>query len=180
VSAKRTPAEAPEETETAWGGVWRVVQGFLPAADGTLPVVSAFRGRLAWIVATALGLLLGSACAFVVVLLLQAAPGVPGIVVGFGVGALFGAAAALVFASRYPIVRKGGAIAIVLFPVLVLLSPFLLLAGAVALLRKTSPRAGRETKPVKVEVEIPDDDEPDGHAPAKPKRSRGKPRRPKH
>jgi hypothetical protein len=172
--SKRAQSPKPEPpSEDGWGGVWRVVQGFLPAADGTVPVVSAFRGRLAWVVGTALGLLLGSACAFVVVLLLQAAPGVPGIVIGFGVGAFFGALAALVFASRYPIVRKGGALAILLFPVLVLAAPFLLLAGAVALLRKTAPRASAEVHPVKVEVERPDDAA--GASAAEPTRSRKKP-----
>ena len=173
--SKRTQERASEEpSETAWGGVWRVVQGFLPAADGTLPVVSAFRGRLAWVVASAVGLLLGSVSAFVVVLLLRAAPDVPAIVIGFAVGAFFGAAAALVFASKYPIVRKGGAIAIFLFPVLVLAAPFLLLAGAVALLRKTAPRGSGETRPVK--VELAHDDEADGSE-AEPKRSRKKPAR---
>jgi hypothetical protein len=133
----KTSRDEEESSDGTWGGLRRVLAGYLPAKDGKgSPVVRALRGRLAWVVAVALGLLIGAASAFLVVLILYAAPGVPGIVVGFAVGAMFGGTAALILASRLAIVRKWGALAILLFPVLVLLGPFLLLAGAVTLLRR--------------------------------------------
>jgi hypothetical protein len=142
MSATRRAEESPDPEDAdrpdrPWSGFRRFVEGFFPTEAGEPPVVlRAGRARLVGVVATLLGLLVGAATGFLVVLFLFAAPEVPGVVAGFAVGALLGAAAALVLASRHPLVRKGGAVAILLFPVLVVLSPFLLVAAALALLRR--------------------------------------------
>ncbi len=139
-------AEPEEEERTPEPGT--TVRAFLESLrhaipDFGAPVVRAARSRLTWLAATAVGLLVGSASAFLVVLLVAALPGVPGIVIGFGAGALLGATAALVIVSRSGMVRRWGAFAILLSPVLILLGPFLLLGVAIALLtrRARSPRA---------------------------------------
>jgi len=126
----------------------RFIEGFLPPAEGGQPpAVTAARARLSGWIVTSIAIVVGAAAAFVLVLLVWALPSLPSLLVGFAGGAIVGAAIAVALASRYPMVRKGGGIAILLAPLLVLAAPFLLIAAAIALLRRTAPAPRREPEP---------------------------------
>lgn len=118
----------------------RILEGILPpAGGGQPPAVVAARAKLSGWVVSAIALVVGAAAGFVLVLCVWALPSLPTLLVGFAGGAIVGAAIAVALASRYPMVRKGGGIAILLAPLLVLAAPFLLIAAALALLRRTAP-----------------------------------------
>ena len=128
----------------------RWIEAFLPpAAGGQPPAVVAARARLSGWVVTAIALVVGAAAGFVLVLAVWMLPNLPSLLVGFAGGALVGAAIAVALASRYPMVRRGGGIAILLAPLLVLAAPFLLIAAAIALLRRSAParRAAPDEEP---------------------------------
>jgi hypothetical protein len=130
--------------------ITRWIEGFLPPAEGGQPpAVKAARARLSGWIVTSIAVVVGAAAAFVLVLLVWALPSLPSLLVGFAGGAIVGAAIAVALASRYPMVRKGGGIAILLAPLLILAAPFLLIAAAIALLRRTAPapRAARDDEP---------------------------------
>lgn len=121
----------------------RWIQGMLPAADGgPPPVVTAARTRFAGWLWAAVGLFAGCVAGLLTVLLLAGVPNMPAVLLGLSVGAFLGASVALVFSSRFPMVRKAGGMAILLLPLLLLAAPFLLLAGGVALLMRF-PKRGR-------------------------------------
>lgn len=115
--------------------------GFVPPAEGGAPpIVGVARARLSAWTFGAIGLGVGCAAGFLIVLIVLAVPGIPTLLAGFAAGALIGAAMAVMLASRYPIVRKGGGLAILLLPLLLLAAPFLLIALAVTTLSRTRPK----------------------------------------
>ncbi len=124
----------------------RFLAGFVPPPEGGAPpIVGAARARLSAWTLGAIGLAVGCATGLLIVLIVFAVPGIPTLVAGFAAGALIGAALAVMLASRYPIVRKGGGIAILLLPLLLLAAPFLLIALALTALARTKPKdAGAE------------------------------------
>ena len=88
-----------------------------------------------------IAVVVGAAAAFLLVLLAWALPNLSSLVVGFAGGVLIGSALTLMLASRYPFLRKFGGFAILLAPLVVLASPFLLIGAAFLLLRRTRPTA---------------------------------------
>jgi hypothetical protein len=121
--------------------VKRLVLGVLPTEEGgPPPAVRAAKTSLVTALCAVLGLVLGSVVGLILWLIVWKVPDVPALVVGLGVGAFLGAAAAVILASRIPFVRRGGGIALLLSPVLILLAPFLLLWGAAVLLRRFPKR----------------------------------------
>jgi len=140
------PPRISRKTSRVIGNAARWIQGVLPAADGgPPPVVTAARVRFAGWLWASVGLLVGCIAGALTVLLATAMPNVPIVLVGLSAGALLGATAALVVASRFPMVRKVGGMAILLLPILLLAAPFLLLAGGVALLMRF-PKGGSKRK----------------------------------
>jgi len=130
------------KTARIFGRATRWIEGMLPTADGgPAPVVTAARVKFASWIWTGVGLLGGSIAGALIVLLAAGLPSIPMALAGLSAGALLGAALALVFASRFPFVRKVGAFAILLAPLLLLAAPFLLLAGGIALLMRF-PKGG--------------------------------------
>ncbi len=122
----------------------RVLEGILPAADGgPAPVVTAARVRFAGWIWAVIGLLAGCIAGALALLLLAGVPGIGRIMVGMSAGAVLGASTTVIFVSRYPFLRKGGGIAILLAPILLLAAPFLLLAGGIALLVRFPKRGAR-------------------------------------
>jgi hypothetical protein len=144
--AKREDDDEPEADDAAGFAAWiplvkRFALGVLPGADGgPPPAVRAAKTSLVTALCAVLGLVLGSAVGLILWLVLWKVPEIPTLVVGLGVGAFVGAAAAVILASRFPLVRKGGGIALLLSPILILLAPFLLLWGAAVLLRRSPKR----------------------------------------
>lgn len=127
----------------------RFLEGFVPPPDGGAPpIVGAARARLSAFTYGAIGLGVGCATGLFLVLILFAVRGISTLLAGFAAGALVGAALAVVLASRYPIVRKGGGIAILLLPLLLLAAPFLLIALAVAALFRTAPASAPDEEAV--------------------------------
>ncbi len=123
----------------------RLLRGFLPTEDGgPPPALDAARARLFTLVASVLGFLLGAAVGLILVLVLWAVRDVPTLLVGLGVGALLGASAVAVIVSRFRFVRRGEGLLVILAPLLLLLAPFILIAGAVAVLVRW-PRPRRRT-----------------------------------
>jgi len=117
----------------------RWVRGFLPPAGGGMPpALAAARAQLSGWVVGAIALVVGATAGFLLVVVGMALPNVPSTLVGLVAGVLLGAAVALTLASKYPVVRKVGAFAILLAPLLLLAAPFLLIAAAIALLRRTA------------------------------------------
>ncbi len=136
------PPRISPKTSRVIGTVSRWIAGVLPTADGgPAPVVTAARVRFAGWVWAGIGLLVGCLAGALTVLLLAAMPNVPTVVAGLSAGAMLGATTALVLASRFPMVRKVGGIAMLLTPLLLLAAPFLLLAGGIALLLRF-PKGG--------------------------------------
>ncbi len=66
--------------------------------------------------------------------------------VALGVGTCVGAAVALVLSSRFPSIRKAGALGILLAPLLVFLAPFLWIRGSIALLQRWPKQERRRRK----------------------------------
>lgn len=99
------------------------------------------RSRFAGVVYTVIAIIAGACVAFLLVLLAWALPNLSSLVVGFAGGVLIGSALTLMLASRYPFLRKFGGFAILLAPLVVLASPFLLIGAAFLLLRRTRPAA---------------------------------------
>jgi len=119
----------------AGASVARWVGGLLPtAAGGPPPAFAAIRARVStWLLATfALGG--GAAVGLALVLVGTAMPNVPASLTGLGVGVLVGAGVALAFGSRFPLVRRYGAIAVLLAPLLVFVAPVFLIVTAIPLL----------------------------------------------
>jgi hypothetical protein len=132
----------PNEPPSAVAMFTRWVRGLLPpVGGGPPPIVTAARSRLSSWVAVVIALVVGAAAGFVLVLVAMGLPDAPAALTGFAAGVFVGVAGALVLASRSQLVRRGGAIALLLLPLLVLAAPFLLIAGGIDLLRRTSPRA---------------------------------------
>jgi hypothetical protein len=122
----------------------RFLEGLMPpSGGGALPIVGVARARLSGFVYGAIGLGVGAATGLLLVLILFSVHGISSLLAGFAAGALVGSALAVVLASRYPLVRKGGGIAILLLPLLLLAAPFLLIALAVAALVRTAPASSR-------------------------------------
>jgi hypothetical protein len=150
VTRKKPPAEADEDGDEPAGGsagegwiplVKRLVLGVLPPPEGgPPPAVRAAKASVVTALCAVLGLALGSVIGLILLLVVTEVPSIPALVVGLGVGAFVGAGAALVLASRFPFVRRGGGIAFLLSPLLIVLAPFLLLWGAAVLLRRTPRR----------------------------------------
>lgn len=133
----------------------RWIRAFLPPAGGGLPpALAAARAQLSGWVVGVIALVVGAAAGFLLVVIGWALPDVPASLVGLVAGVLLGSAVALTLASRYPIVRKVGAFAVLLAPLLLLAAPFLLLAAAIALLRRTASASAPATRDAAVlEVE---------------------------
>lgn len=129
------------KTARIFGRATRWIEGMLPTADGgPAPVVTAARVRLAGWIWALIGLLAGCLAGALTVLLVAGMPSIPMGLAGLSAGAILGATTALVFASRFPVMRKAGGIAILLAPLLLLAAPFLLLAGGIALLLRFPKR----------------------------------------
>lgn len=125
-----------------FGRAARWVEGMLPTADGgPAPVLTAARARFAGWIWASIGLLAGCLAGALAVLLVAGMPSIPMGLAGLSAGAILGATTALVFSSRFPVMRKAGGVAILLAPLLLLAAPFLLLAGGIALLLRF-PRGG--------------------------------------
>lgn len=134
-----TRAQSPTQKVLA-----QVVAGLATAPGGPVQgVVTAARSRLSAWTWTAIGLCAGAVAGLVLVLVAFAVPHIPTLLAGFVGGALLGSMLTVALASRYPIVRKGGAIAILLMPFLVLAAPFILVGLAVAALMRTKPKGSR-------------------------------------
>jgi hypothetical protein len=131
----------------------RFLEGFTSPPDGGAPpIIGVARARLSAWTFGAIGLGVGCATGLLLVLILFAVHGIPTLIAGFAAGTLIGGALAVTLASRYPIVRKGGGIAILLLPLLLLAAPFLLIALAVAALLRTAPSS---PKPASAVVVLP-------------------------
>ena len=121
----------------------RLLLGCLPAPDGgPPPALDAGRATLSTAVRGAIGFLAGAAAGLVLAFVAMRAPDVPGLLVGFGVGAIVGAAAAAVLLSRYPAVRRAGGVIVLAAPLLIVFAPFVLLGAGLVALRRW-PRRNR-------------------------------------
>jgi hypothetical protein len=131
---------SPASRRPPSASLMRWVRGLLPpAGGGTPPALAAARAQLSGWVVGAIALVVGASAGFLLVVVGMALPNVPSSLVGLVAGVLLGSAVALTLASKYPVVRKVGALAILLAPLLLLAAPFLLIAAAIALLRRTAP-----------------------------------------
>lgn len=131
----------PPQASRAFGRAARWIEGMLPTADGgPAPVVTAARVRFAGWIWALIGLLAGCLAGALAVLLVTGMPSIPMGLAGLSAGAILGATTALVFSSRFPVMRKAGGVAILLAPLLLLAAPFLLLAGGIALLLRFPKR----------------------------------------
>lgn len=132
----------------------RWLEAILPASGGGWhPLLLAARSKTSTLLLTAVSLALGAVAGFLLVLIATALPGLPSLLVGFAGGAFVGVGAALALVSRFPVVRKVGALALLLAPILVLLAPFLWIGALVAVLARTRP--GRALEPGTAEIRAP-------------------------
>ena len=136
--------ESPDEGDR-WAKIRRIVLGAIPEAEGEAPpAVYAVRSRLSVWMWTAIGFVGGAALGFLLVLLIRALPETPALLLGFGLGVFLGAGVVLILASRISLVRRGGALVLLLSPLLLILAPFLLLgAGLFAAKKLPRPPAKR-------------------------------------
>ncbi len=137
-------------TKIVGASVSRWVAGLLPtAAGGPPPAFDALRARTSIFLLTGMALGLGAAAGLALVLVVTGMPHVPASLTGFGVGVLVGAGVALAFGSRFPLVRRYGAVAVLLAPLLVFVAPVFLLVSVLPLLwrRSGKPAAAPEVEP---------------------------------
>ena len=126
----------PRSTSASLKG-W--VRGLLPPAGGGMPpALAAARAQLSGWVVGAIALVVGATAGFLLVVVGMALPNLPSSLIGLVAGVVLGSAVSLTLASKYPVVRKVGAFAILLSPLLLLAMPFLLIAAAIALLRRSA------------------------------------------
>jgi hypothetical protein len=129
------------ESEGVRAWIGRIVEGVLPAADGSPPpVMQSGRFLLRALLATVVGLVVGAACGLLLVLLFAKLPEVPWTLLVFLTGGLVGAFGALAMFARARGVAKFGAWALFLTPFALALAPLLLLLVLVLALRGRKAR----------------------------------------